>query len=85
MIQIEKIDLNNYEIMFKKPKYLLLFISKCCLAMDPNKRWSCDKLLDHPYFNNYSIDIKQDSKAKSYQAQNIYQNDRKVKQPGVSV
>ena len=73
-----RLCLKNLNIYF-------FFFSKCCLAMDPNKRWSCDKLLDHPYFNNYSIDIKQDSKAKSYQAQNIYQNDRKVKQPGVSV
>ena len=58
---------------------------KCCLAMDPNKRWSCEQLLEHSYFDNYLIETKrEDNKSKSYQAQNMFQNDRKSKQPGVS-
>lgn len=58
---------------------------KCCLAMDPNKRWSCEQLLEHTYFDNYLIETKrEDNKSKSYQAQNMFQNDRKSKQPGVS-
>lgn len=24
-----------------------------CLDKDPNKRWSCDRLLQHPYFDDY--------------------------------
>lgn len=56
---------------------------KCCLAMDPNKRWSCEQLLEHSYFDNYLIETKrEDNKSKSYQAQNMFQNDRKSKQPG---
>ena len=53
--------------------------------MDPNKRWSCEQLLDHSYFDNYLIETKrEENKSKSYQAQNMFQNDRKSKQPGVS-
>ena len=53
--------------------------------MDPNKRWSCEQLLEHSYFDNYLIETKrEDNKSKSYQAQNMFQNDRKSKQPGVS-
>jgi len=56
---------------------------KCCLAMDPSKRWSCEQLLDHSYFDNYLIETKrEENKSKSYQAQNMFQNDRKSKQPG---
>jgi hypothetical protein len=49
--------------------------------MDPAKRWSCEQLLEHPYFDNYTIDTKRDeNKSKAYQ----YQSERKTKQPGVS-
>lgn len=53
---------------------------KCCMAMDPAKRWSCEQLLEHPYFDNYSIETKrgEEIKAKAYQYQG------KSKQPGVS-
>jgi hypothetical protein len=58
---------------------------KCCLAMDPNKRWSCEALLEHPYFDNYLMETKrEENKSKAYQAQNMFQSDRKSKQPGVS-
>jgi hypothetical protein len=54
--------------------------------MDPHKRWSCEQLLEHSYFDNYLIETKrEDNKSKSYQAQNMFQNDRKSKQPGVSL
>jgi hypothetical protein len=50
--------------------------------MDPAKRWSCEQLLEHPYFDNFSIETKRDdNKSKAF---NQYQNDRKTKQPGVS-
>ena len=48
--------------------------------MDPHKRWSCEQLLEHSYFDNYLIETKrEDNKSKSYQAQNMFQNDRKSK------
>ena len=59
---------------------------KACLAMDPNKRWSCEQLLDHPYFDNYLMETKrEENKSKAYQAQNLFQSDKKTKQPGVSI
>lgn len=57
---------------------------KCCMAMDPGKRWSCDQLLQHSYFDNYLIETKRDdNKAKLYQ-QTMFNSDRKSKHPGVS-
>ena len=56
---------------------------KVCLAMDPNKRWSCEQLLDHPYFDNYLMETKrEENKSKAYQAQNMFQSERKGKQDG---
>jgi hypothetical protein len=55
--------------------------------MDPHKRWSCEQLLEHPYFDNYLIDAskREDNKSKSYQAHTIFQSERKGgKQAGVS-
>lgn len=52
--------------------------------MDPSKRWSCEQLLEHPYFDNYLIETKrEENKSKAYQ-QASFQSDRKLKQPGVS-
>lgn len=28
---------------------------KKCLDKDPNKRWSCDRLISHPYFEDYIV------------------------------
>jgi cyclin-dependent kinase-like len=28
---------------------------KKCLDKDPNKRWSCDRLVMHPYFEDYIV------------------------------
>jgi hypothetical protein len=51
--------------------------------MDPNKRWSCEQLLDHAYFDNYLIETKkEESKSKGYQQ--MFQPERKAKPPGVS-
>lgn len=53
--------------------------------MDPNKRWSCEQLLEHSYFDNYLIETKrEENKSKAYQQQSMFQSDRKSKQPGVS-
>jgi cyclin-dependent kinase-like len=66
---------------------------KACMAMDPTKRFTCEMLLEHPYFDNYISDNKKhDDGAKlalkqsfnQQQAQND-QNVRKSKPPGVSI
>jgi serine/threonine protein kinase len=58
---------------------------KCCLAMDPNKRWACIQLLEHPYFDNYLIENKrEENKSKIFQNQAVFQSERKNKNPGVS-
>jgi hypothetical protein len=42
--------------------------------MDPNKRWSCEQLLEHAYFDNYLIDNKrEENKPKAYQAKTMFQ------------
>lgn len=54
---------------------------KCCLAMDPNKRWSCTQLLEHPYFDNYIIETKkEETKSRAYQQ--MFQHERKSKPQG---
>ena len=54
--------------------------------MDPAKRWSCLQLLEHPFFDNYLIETKrEENKSKAYQAQNMFQSERKSKQQGVSL
>jgi cyclin-dependent kinase-like len=32
---------------------IFLFKIQKCLDKDPNKRWSCDRLLQHPYFDDF--------------------------------
>ena len=58
-------------------------IIKCCLAMDPNKRWSCEQLIDHQYFDNYVIEMKKEDTTKSKAYQQMFQSERKTKPPGV--
>jgi cyclin-dependent kinase-like len=31
-----------------------------CLDKDPNKRWSCERLLTHPYFEDYIVKEKEE-------------------------
>ncbi|KAL7048937.1 hypothetical protein ACKWTF_003539 [Chironomus riparius] len=37
--------------------YAIDFLKKC-LDKDPNKRWSCDRLIQHPYFEDYIVKTK---------------------------
>lgn len=77
----------------EKPYYFKTFIilkinennfKKCCLAMDPNKRWSCTQLLEHPYFDNYIIETKkEETKSRAYQQ--MFQHERKSKPQGVNI
>lgn len=32
---------------------------KKCLDKDPNKRWNCDRLSTHPYFEDYKAKYKE--------------------------
>lgn len=38
--------------------YTLDFLKKC-LDKDPAKRWSCDRLSVHPYFDDYKLKCKE--------------------------
>lgn len=52
--------------------------------MDPNKRWSCTQLLEHPYFDNYIIETKkEETKSRAYQQ--MFQHERKSKPQGVNI
>ncbi|KAI5740400.1 hypothetical protein M8J76_003469 [Diaphorina citri] len=48
------------EIKIGKPAatniYLIDFLKRC-LDKDPLRRWSCDQLLRHPYFNGYYFEV----------------------------
>lgn len=39
--------------------YVIDFLKKC-LDKDPNKRWSCERLITHPYFEDYIVKEKED-------------------------
>jgi len=66
---------------------------KCCMAMDPSKRYSCEQLLDHPYFDSFINEKQKHDEIKiqnkiqpSFQQQqqppNMLNTDRKSKPPG---
>lgn len=57
---------NPYAIDFLKVNFRLELITRSifncfpihsqkCLDKDPNKRWSCDRLIQHPYFEDYIV------------------------------
>lgn len=44
-------EMDPLESKFKQPQALSFM--KCCFAMEPSHRHSCDELLKHDYFNDY--------------------------------
>lgn len=34
-----------------------VFAFKKCVDKDPGKRWTCEELLNHPYFENFQLNI----------------------------
>lgn len=58
--------------------------------MDPSKRLTCEQLLEHPYFDSFVNEKRDEAKIsknpqQSFQQQNqsLAQTDRKSKPPGV--
>lgn len=59
---------------------LILIFSQKCLDKDPAKRWSCEKLIKHSYFDDYIAKQRELESLNSLEAANLRQQQQLLQQ-----